>query len=188
MHALTSQHFVQTAKVVPYNCGGLAINNSFASWDGARRARSSAKQDLIIYSAGPGLQILFTLPFVLLAMRMNATPGFMIDWFGLPELDPQALHSVALMATCDALLWIGIAWAILNLAPLLPLDGGGIMYNIMLMTNVDNSWLKQRAVSVAVGGLIGAYFMMTSGGLSGIMFIMLAIGNWQEIQQGGRGF
>ncbi len=187
-HALAMQYFGQRANIVLYHFGGLAINNSFGSWDGARRQRTSARDDLIIYAAGPGLQILFTLPFVFLAASMNATPQFMSDWFGLPGLDLQAIHSVALLAVFDALLWIGIAWAIINLAPLLPLDGGGIMYNIMLMMNVDNAWVKSRFVSMVVGGLLGLYFMMNFGALSGLMFIMLAAGNWQEIQQGGRGF
>jgi membrane-associated protease RseP (regulator of RpoE activity) len=187
-HAIAMRYFGQRARIVLYHFGGLAMNDSFASWDGARRRRTSAKDDLIIYAAGPGLQILFTLPFVFLAVPMNATPGFMTDWFGLPGLDAEALHSVVLLATFDALLWIGIAWAILNLAPLLPLDGGGIMYNIMLMMNVDNAWMKSRFVSVVVGVALGVYFMANFGGINGIMFFMLAAGNWQEIQQGGRGF
>jgi hypothetical protein len=187
-HAIAMRHFGQRANIVLYHFGGLAMNSSFGSWDGARRQRTTATEDLIIYAAGPGLQLLFTVPFVFLSMRMNATPGFMSDWFGLPGLDVKAIPSVVLLALFDALLWIGIAWAIINLAPLLPLDGGGIMYNVMLMMNVDNAWLKSRFVSMVVGGLLGVYFMMNFGGFSGIMFIMLAAGNWQEIQQGGRGF
>lgn len=187
-HAIAMRRFGQRAHIVLYHFGGLAINDSFSRWDGARRQRTSAREDLIIYAAGPGMQLLFTVPFVFVAMYMNATPNFLISWLGLPALDAKALDSVVMLAVFDALLWIGIAWAILNLAPLLPLDGGGIMYNIMLIMNVDNAWVKSRMVSVVVGGLLGVYFMMNFGSFSGIMFIMLAAGNWQEIQQGGRGF
>jgi stage IV sporulation protein FB len=187
-HAIAMKRFGQRAQIVLYHFGGLAMNDSFTSWDGARRQRTSAKEDLIIYAAGPGLQILFSVLIVFIAIPMNATPGFLIRWFGLPGLDYEALHSIALIALFDSLCWVGIAWAILNLVPLLPLDGGGIMYNIMLLMRVDNAWLKARIVSVFFGGLLGVVFLMTLGSLSGIMFIMLAAANWQEIQQGGRGF
>lgn len=187
-HAFAMRLFGQRAQIVLYHFGGLAMNDSFTSWDGARRRRTSAKEDLIIYAAGPGLQILFTLPFVFLAMQLNSTPSFMIRWFGLPEPAVEAVTSIVLLATFDALLWIGLAWAILNLSPLLPLDGGGIMYNLMLIMNVENAWYKSRVISVVVGGLLGVYFMTSFGGINGIMFFMLAAGNWQEIQQGGRGF
>jgi uncharacterized protein (DUF2062 family) len=53
---------------------------------------------------------------------------------------------------------------------------------------VRESWLKARQVSIAAGIAIGLFFAMTFGGMSGIMFFLFAANNWQEIQQGGRGF
>jgi stage IV sporulation protein FB len=184
-HALTMRHFGQHAHIVLYHFGGLAINDTFSRWDGGRRRRTSPWQDLIISAAGPAAQLVLALGLVLLAYRMKLMPSFLTHWIDLPVVEFEQIRNIAGYSALDALIWINIMWAILNLAPILPLDGGQIMYNTLLLTNTHNAWLRSRYVSIVIAVLIGLYFMKTSGGANGLMFLLLAAGNWQEIQSGG---
>lgn len=187
-HALAFQYFGQRAHIVLYHFGGLAISNSFSSWDGARRARTTAHQDLLISAAGPAAQLLLAGVIAVIGYQFNATPSWLVDLLGLPVGQQGEPHSIAVYAAFDALVVTSAFWAIINLAPVLPLDGGHIMLNLMNIFGVRESWLKARQVSIAAGILIGLFLAMQFGGFSGIMFFILAASNWQELQYGGRGF
>lgn len=58
----------------------------------------------------------------------------------------------------QAILWVNIAWGLLNLLPILPLDGGNVMASIFDGLTGGRGELPARIVSflLAVGGLIAA--------------------------------
>lgn len=187
-HALAYRKFGQRAHIVLYHFGGLAICSSFTSWDGARRGRTSANDDLLIAAAGPAAQLLLAIVVGVIGYKLNVAHGWLIDLLRIPGADVSQWKTIVWYAVFDSLVVTSVFWAIINLAPVLPMDGGQIMYNLMVMFNVRESWLKARQVSIAAGIAIGIFFAMTFGGMSGIMFFLFAANNWQEIQQGGRGF
>ena len=90
-------------------------------------------------------------------------------------------------ALLDAILFPSTAWAILNLAPILPLDGGQIMRSGLMLSQVADPMRITYTVSIGVGALIGLYFIQ-SGQPFGVMFLLLAANNWQAMQHGSRGF
>lgn len=187
-HALAYRHFGQRAHIVLYHFGGLAISDSFSSWDGARRHRTNAKEDLIISAAGPAAQLLLALIAGVISYKVNVTPFWITDLLGLSPVDTTQWTSITKYALFDALVVTSVFWAIINLSPVLPLDGGHIMYNLMVMFNVRDAWLLSRQVSIAVSIVLGLVFARLFGGANGLMFFLFAAMNWQEIQQGGRGF
>jgi Zn-dependent protease len=189
-HALAMRYYGQRAYVILYHFGGLAVSDSFGSWDGARRHRTTAGEQLIISAAGPAAQLLLALVVWVLGLLMNVRM-FPTDWaialgFDLPL--GTISNSIAIYAVVDSLLWTSIFWALLNLVPILPLDGGQIMYNLLLMTRIDQPRQIACMISIAAGGLVGIGLLTIGSVMGGAMFLMLAAQNWQEMQPGRGGF
>lgn len=187
-HALAFRHFGQRAHIVLYHFGGLAISDSFASWDGARRSRTTPKEDLIISAAGPAAQLLLALICGIIGYKMNLYSSWMTDLIGLEPISPKGVSSITQYAVFDAMVSTSVFWALINLAPILPMDGGNIMYNLMIMFRARDAWLLSRQISIAVAIVLGLVIAQLFGGTNGIMFFLFAAMNWQEIQQGRRGF
>jgi|LakMenE18May11ns_1017448.scaffolds.fasta_scaffold9954315_5 stage IV sporulation protein FB len=184
-HALAWRRYGQNAHIVLYHFGGLAINDSMSSWDGARRHRTSAVEDLVVSAAGPLAQLALALVVwtVGLAIQMPMDLTRWINSLGA-DLPYGTADTIALYGLFDALLWTSTAWAILNLAPIFPLDGGQILMSLLTMSNVDQPRRTAHLVSAVLGGLLG-FFLMTSGqSMAGLMFVMLAVNNWQQMQDG----
>ncbi|MEM6915145.1 MAG: site-2 protease family protein [Verrucomicrobiota bacterium] len=77
------------------------------------------------------------------------------------------------------MLWVNIGWAILNLLPIFPLDGGQIFAGLAGPKNIKTVlWVGLiLASALAVGG-----FVLTKQFFMAILFGLLAYGNWQRLQ------
>lgn len=186
-HALAYRYYGQRARIVLYHFGGLAVSDSFNSWNGARRYRTSAKDDIIISAAGPAAQILLALVVCIVGILINVAYWPLLQRLGVSVPDVSQWSTISLYAAFDALVECSVFWAVLNLAPLLPLDGGQIMHNLLQIFGVRDSWVLSRKISIATGVVLGIWLTMSYGTMNGIMFFMLAAMNWQDLQQ-GRGF
>ncbi|MEX2579370.1 MAG: M50 family metallopeptidase [Verrucomicrobiales bacterium] len=76
------------------------------------------------------------------------------------------------------MLWVNVGWAILNLLPIVPLDGGRIFEGIAGPRNRRLvSWVGLLiAAALAVLGLVSGWLF------AGILFGLLAYSNWQHLQ------
>jgi stage IV sporulation protein FB len=185
-HALAWRRYGQNAHILLYHFGGLAINDSFASWDGGRRRRTSAFEDLVVSSAGPlaqlGLALLVWIVGLLIKMPMDMT--LWINSLGADLPYGPAPDTIALYGLFDALVWTSVFWAVLNLAPIFPLDGGQILMSLLTMSNVNQPRRTAHLVSAIFGGLLGFLLMSSGQSMAGLMFVMLAVNNWQQMQDG----
>lgn len=91
------------------------------------------------------------------------------------------------------LLFVSIFWAILNLMPVYPLDGGQISRELFLLSGIRAPVEKSLLLSVATGVLIGLWAMSTRQSMAGLMFLMLAWSSYQLLEQyrrmgGGGGY
>lgn len=95
-HALTMRNYGdRRVSIALYAFGGLAQGSNMLT----------RKEDLIVSAAGPGLQILF---------------GLAVGWsITLWQVSSPWLHEML-----DAFTVISLFWALLNLVPIVPLDGG----------------------------------------------------------------
>lgn len=98
-HALTARKFGASSEIVLQAFGG------YAAYSGVRLTRP---QSFAITAAGPLVQILLG---VVLFVTLPLLPG----------LNPNGTYFVVM------LMWISIVWAVLNLLPVLPLDGGRML-------------------------------------------------------------
>ncbi|MFN0077377.1 MAG: site-2 protease family protein [Prosthecobacter sp.] len=172
-HALTMRNYGdRRVSIALYAFGGLAQGSNMLT----------RKEDLIISAAGPGLQILF---------------GLAVGWsITLWRVSSPWLHEML-----DAFTVISLFWALLNLVPIVPLDGGrlclawlgpgkqrqaltislvcaaamaAISFERDLWLGLQNSVL--RLLDIRAGTRVG-------GGMFTLIFFgMLAWNNWKQLR------
>ena len=103
-HALTAKHYGKRVEIVLQAFGG------YASYSGGERL--SKLQTLAITAAGPAIQILLGIVVWSLTKRIDIPGAYGRDFFTI-------------------LYVISFLWAILNLLPVLPLDGGRLMETML---------------------------------------------------------
>ena len=183
-HALAMRYYGLGGRIVLYHFGGLAIPDGMGAWNAARRRPISPLQQIAISAAGPGMQLALAMVAwsVAVAVQVPTMPTFWIEqWFGLEFGDSRPLGSILGYASFDAILYPSIWWAILNLAPILPLDGGQIARDVFSLARVADPIRAAHVISIVVAGLIGFYFLR-GGEPFGIMFLLFAVSNWQAMQ------
>lgn len=189
-HTLAFRFYGLDSQIVLYHFGGLAIPSSFGSWNGARQARIGPVEQIVISAAGPALQILLGISVWLigLALKVPMLETRIFDsWFGTSLAIEGLPSSAAVAVLFTGIIWPSLFWAVINLAPVLPLDGGQIMRNVLMLTRTAQPTRTAHMVSVVVGGLLGLW-LLTGGGFGGIMFLLIAASNWQAMQYGPGGF
>jgi Zn-dependent protease len=129
-HALTARSFGSPTSIVIYGFGGLTSHQHM-----------SVRRDLAVTLAGPGAGLVVGALVLLIARAVHPVQG-------------SAVHVALAYA-----LWINIGWSLINLLPILPLDGGNAMRGIVhLVSGQDRELLvRQTSIAVAVVGGIAAF-------------------------------
>jgi Zn-dependent protease len=125
-HAFAFRHFGISSHIALYHFGGVAVPDGYGSSWGNQRSLSP-QQHIFVSAAGPALQILAAIALIIV-LRAG---GFFIP-FELPAQfqGTKELPSVALNIFVVQFLFVSIFWALLNLLPVYPLDGGQISRNL----------------------------------------------------------
>jgi len=122
-HALTAQRFGKRPEIVLQAFGGYATYNNAVPL--------SRKQSLMVTAAGPGIQIVLGL--IALAV-----------WRSLPTMDPNLNYFLTVLAA------ISLIWAVLNLLPILPMDGGRLVETALGPENRRTALLISAITGVVV--------------------------------------
>ncbi|TWT82183.1 Peptidase family M50 [Planctomycetes bacterium CA13] len=190
-HAFAFRQYGINASIVLYHFGGLAIPSSSFT-PGRSFSRLSEKQDLWIALAGPLAQIVsaFVLIGALKVLGLGFSEGqfFLVDLampLGLSRifsvLDGEPIQSIGLYAMVLFYIFPSVLWALLNLVPVWPLDGGRIMNSVVLIGGGRRD--QALWISVIAAGLLTAYGFKNGQTFLGILFLSLAISNYQVLQQ-----
>lgn len=182
-HALAFRFYGIQSSIVLYHFGGLAIPTSSFT-PGRSFARISEKDQLIISAAGPALQLLSAFVVILLVkmggysiFAFQLMPSFLADLPWVTEGKP--MDSVGMQALVTFYILPSVLWAMLNLMPVWPLDGGQIARSLIVMnggTVAQSLW-----VSVICSAAL-AYYAFTSGRtFMAIFFAMFAFSSYQMI-------
>lgn len=158
-HALVAEGFGYPTEIMLYHFGGLARFQP--------GYRFPPYRALLISLAGPFAQ------FFLAGMILVAMIGYRL----LDQPDHEYVDVVY-----GNLMWINIGFAIINLFPLFPLDGGQSLEALLGMAGVRTARIWALRVSVLTG-ILGAVLMVNLG-LTGvaIMFGLIVMMNVQELQ------
>lgn len=152
-HALTAKHFGKRVEIVLQAFGG------YAAYSGG--APLSRPRTFMITAAGPAVQILLGIIVLVFLKQFDG-------------LSPQAKYFLTI------LYGISFVWAILNLLPVLPLDGGRLMETILGPQHIRLT--LQISIAVAVG--IALLALIYTGSILLPLFMgMMAYESYKALKQ-----
>jgi Zn-dependent protease len=157
-HILMGRLFGSRGHVILYTFGGLAV--------GSNTIRHPWKRIAVSF-AGPLAGFILALVIGLVGI-------------GLAIQGAEA-HPLVEAAFFD-LLQINLAWGILNLFPIWPLDGGQISRDFLGWLFPTNGARVAYVISLVVAGLLAALCLYLGMPFNGIFFAVLALGSYQALQ------
>ncbi len=150
-HALTIRSFGAPTRIVLHAFGGYALHPAGIFGRG---------RQFLISAAGPGLQLL-----------LGAAAFAVLFFVPLPTLPSRMLF--------QDLGLISVFWALLNLVPVIPLDGGQMMSAVLGNHRRSLALRISIVTAVCIGGLM---FLAFHSIIFPIFLGMFAWQNWQELK------
>lgn len=185
-HALTGKYFGYRPRVALYWMGGLCQSN----------AEESPREKLAVLLMGPGAQFLLVALIFLVGKlvwgigwgtNLQIVKG-MIGFRSGPVLIDADISDIALFAY-EQLCYINIIWALVNLLPIYPLDGGQITQVLLVGADRVHGARRTHIISLVTAGAVAAYAatrMGSGGDTGGLMRVMFfgsfALMNYQALQ------
>lgn len=187
-HAFTFQYFGTSSSIVLYHFGGLAIPNSFSSaW--SARTRDPGEQAMIS-AAGPAAQI----ASAYIVAGLTRLAGYEVPVTGglvsalIPIRGGSPMPSEPAYYMVSFYLIVSVYWAVLNLMPVYPLDGGQIARSLFILYGGSDAVRQSLVLSVCVGIGLAVYGFSSGSIFLGLLFASLAYSSYQMLtQQGGYG-
>jgi Zn-dependent protease len=155
-HAYAGRAFGLAPAIQLHGMGGVT------TWVAGKRL-SPAKQ-IVISLAGPLVGIGIGLPLLLLAPSMNLTP-----------LQAQAV---------DGVVWVNLGWGVLNLLPILPMDGGNIMSSFFQLFSPKHGETAARVVSMGVAATVGGAAVFFGFYFGALLAGLYLVRNFQALRAG----
>ena len=165
-HALVARWLgCQVIGITLYLMGGVAVYLP-------GRHHSQGKS-ILIALAGPAAG------FILWGLMAFPLHG-MIGRLAMRYLDPPAydLFDYGIEKWYLVNLW----WGVLNLLPVLPLDGGHVLRGVCSSMSPYHGDEYARKISILVGGLAAAYFFTHGLPYAGVLFMSFTVSNMQSGQ------
>jgi Zn-dependent protease len=189
-HAFAFRYYGISSHIVLYQFGGLAIPDSVSAEFGWGRSRNPLRQ-IIISAAGPGVQLLMVV-LIIVAVRLAGHRVPMAIPF-VPESllsgSGTQIPNYALVNLVAFLLYVNFFWALLNLLPIYPLDGGQIAREVFLLLSIPDGIRNSLILSIVAAGGVAVYALYRKDVFLALMFGMLAYASYQTLQRySGGGF
>jgi len=150
-HALTIRAFGAPTRIVLYAFGGFASYPAGVFGQG---------KSFVISAAGPAVQLV-----------LGAVAGFVLFTVPLP--------TVAAKQVFFFLFWVSIFWAVLNLIPVIPLDGGQMLAAVLGPRRRDLA--LRISMVAAVLGAVGIFVVFHSY-IFPIFMLLFAWENYKELR------
>ena len=188
-HALAFAASGQSSRIVLYHFGGLAVPTGIPA-----AALRSPLRRLVVSAAGPVAQLCLAIAVVTIVMMLGyqvPDPGF----FGLLPLVGNSLEEVSLAAQpvpsvlgrlmIYHLLFVNIAWAILNLLPVRPLDGGQIVLEGLRACGVSAADQIASLFGLLIAGVVVIWAFQHQETYLMVLFGLLCVGSYQRLVSSG---
>ena len=155
-HAFAARHYGLQPAIALAGMGGLT---SFLG-GGLTRA-----QHIAVSLAGPAAGFALYLVVRVFARRLGMAGLF----------DAETTGSLAAIAAIDNLVFINLWWTIYNLIPILPLDGGQVLRDVLGPRHLNTA----RLIGAACGAAVAAYAALHNQIYMAFLFGYLAYANFQ---------
>ena len=158
-HAIAARAFGYPAEIVLYHFGGLAAFEP---------RRHTTFREIVISLAGP------VAGFVAYGGIWLATV------YGLPRLPPaeSGLMRAVVWFTVSQAIFVNLYWGLVNLLPVLPLDGGRVSLAVCRAINRRDGGVWAAWVSVAAAAVATVWFWRIGMTFAGILFLFLGVQAW----------
>ncbi|MEM7313562.1 MAG: site-2 protease family protein [Planctomycetota bacterium] len=175
-HSFAFRRYGLDSHIVLYHFGGLAIPDR-NRYGGYAAVEPNPWNDIFISIAGPAAQLLGALVAIVLMKATGHGLRFApSNWLSFLEAG-QPLPSHYLDLFLYLFLAVSIFWALMNLLPIYPLDGGQIARNLFLIYGDGNAIQYSLMLSIATA-TIAAIYGFAYERFMGIMFTLLAYSSY----------
>jgi Zn-dependent protease len=154
-HAFAGRHFALDPVITLHGFGGMT------SWRSNRRL--SHGQRIFISAAGPAVGITIGIAVLVLAPRLAPEAGLMAT---------RLIHYTV---------WVNLYWGLLNLAPVLPLDGGHIAASAAEAAFGRRGRTAAIVLSLILTGSLALWAMWNGQIWLTILAVVLAVSNFQGL-------
>ncbi|MCA9680655.1 MAG: site-2 protease family protein [Myxococcales bacterium] len=173
-HAVMAKVHGWPPRIVLYGMGGLAIYSP---------TRQTRKSRILIDFAGPGAGFVLgglILAAVLLSGHSISLPGLPLRVGSGPDFLAGGAGRLELFVIF--LLYVNFFWGLLNLAPVQPLDGGGIARAVIEKFRPRDAWALSLKLGIGVAAVLAVVgFVLWHSEFLAIMFGWLAYNNWRML-------
>lgn len=194
-HALAFRRFGIESSIVLYHFGGLAIPERSSDFRGRSASSLSPIEDMTVALSGPLLQMAsglllwaiikisgyglsFTGYYPMSLWPFDLIPGFSSG----NSIDRPILYAVLVFYLFPSFLW-----ALLNLIPVLPLDGGRVCSAWVQLSKGPIS--LSYKISLITAGVVAVYSYSNGDTYLAMMFALFGYNNYQMLEHyGGRRF
>jgi stage IV sporulation protein FB len=164
-HAFCAESFGCPPEIYLYQFGGLAVFRP--------NYRFTTTRSVIVSFAGPAAGfVLYGAVFLLAKVILSS------EWFA--RLDRESAQRVGFFLT--QMEWINLWWGLVNLLPVLPLDGGRIAEAILLSVRQRDGRRLAVLASAVVSGGVALFCLMHDEKYGALLFGLLCITNVQSLQ------
>ena len=184
-HALVMRLFGESARIVLYWMGGLAISGDRGLWGGRRRERSEVEQ-ILVSVAGPAAGLLLAALSVGVILALGARVSFGFHYLPVYEIDPAnsiLATNENLYLLAHILVWINLYLNLLNLLPIFPLDGGQIARAFFVRFDPWNGIPRSLWLSLATAVVAAILFAANGSRFAMFFFAFMAFDNFQQLQR-----
>lgn len=155
-HAVAMRLSGVSARIVLHGMGGLTIPAA---------AIASRPKRIVVDLAGP-----------VAALVLLGVPG---AWLARTLDDPGPLVEIALLS----IVWVNVAWSLVNLLPILPLDGGNVTKELLDVATDGHGEVPARVVSIVVAGAAGLYALRSGFAFAGMFAVFFLAMNWRALSE-----
>jgi len=159
-HALAMRAYGYYPWITLYSFGGLA---SYDQRYASRSAGSGPLGQVLITLAGPGAGFLLAALLLLGIVVAGYGNDLLFPDSGVP-IPRVVLPSPRLGELLTRLLFVCIAWGLLNLLPIYPLDGGQIAREVLLQLNPREGIRQSLQLSIFAAGAVAVFWLFQWGG------------------------
>lgn len=153
-HAVAMRLSGVSARIVLHGMGGLTIPAA---------SIASRPKRIVVDLAGP-----------VAALVLLGVPG---AWLARTLDDPGPTVEIALLS----IVWVNVAWSLVNLLPILPLDGGNVTKELLDVATDGHGEVPARVVSILVAGAAGLYALRSGLLFAGMFAVFFLAMNWRAL-------
>lgn len=185
-HALVMRRFGFAPWITLYGLGGMASYNPGGyGGAGGYGARSVGTWGQVLISAAGPIAGFLLAACLLLVLTLA---GVDVDYFiglpiGLTAYVHEPVGHPVLRQLLNSLLFVTIAYGVLNLMPIYPLDGGQISRELFLRYMPSGGIRYSLMLSIVVGAGLAVLGLLSGSMFMGILFGYLAFANFQTLQR-----